>query len=121
MGNDKAHDFREEWQDMSLTDEQCDEFRRLQMPFNDMVRAIYEAGEDAMDDEIAPQVEFLVRELTIACSLLDKATACSGLGPDLALLWWEEKGRLVDAYAPAYGMSIEEAEKVAKEKRDANQ
>ncbi len=27
-----------------LTDEQCDEFRRLPLSFNDMVRAIYEAG-----------------------------------------------------------------------------
>lgn len=27
-----------------LTDEQCDQFRRLPLPFNDMVRAIYEAG-----------------------------------------------------------------------------
>lgn len=44
MGNDKAHDFREEWPDMSLTDEQCDEFRRLPLSFRDMVRAIYEAG-----------------------------------------------------------------------------
>jgi hypothetical protein len=27
-----------------LTDHRCDEFRRLPVPFNDMVRAIYEAG-----------------------------------------------------------------------------
>lgn len=27
-----------------LTDEQCDEFRMLPMPFNDMVRAIYRSG-----------------------------------------------------------------------------
>jgi hypothetical protein len=30
---------------MTLTDEQCDEFRRLPCPFNDMVRAIYRAGQ----------------------------------------------------------------------------
>ena len=29
---------------MRLTDEQCDEFRRLPLSFRDMVRAIYEAG-----------------------------------------------------------------------------
>ena len=28
-----------------LTDEQCDEFRRLPLSFNDMVRAIYTAGQ----------------------------------------------------------------------------
>ena len=28
----------------TLTDEQCEEFRRLPGSFNDMVRAIYEAG-----------------------------------------------------------------------------
>ena len=30
-----------------LTDDQCDEFRRLPCSFNDMVRAIYESGYDA--------------------------------------------------------------------------
>lgn len=30
-----------------LTDEQCDEFRRLPVSFNDMVRAIHKAGHAA--------------------------------------------------------------------------
>lgn len=29
---------------LTLTDDQCEAFRRLPMPFNDMVRAIYAAG-----------------------------------------------------------------------------
>jgi hypothetical protein len=34
-----------------LTDDQCDEFRRLPLSFNDMVRAIYVAGYQlAVDD-----------------------------------------------------------------------
>ncbi len=32
---------------MSLTDAQCDVFRRLPVGFNDMVRAIYRAGFEA--------------------------------------------------------------------------
>lgn len=33
-----------------LTDEQCDEFRRLSGRFNDMLRATHEAGRDAGRD-----------------------------------------------------------------------
>jgi hypothetical protein len=34
-----------------LTDDQCDEFRRLPLKFNDMIRAIYFAGYSlAIDD-----------------------------------------------------------------------
>ena len=36
-----------------LTDEQCDEFRRLPLSFNDMVRAIYEAGRASKAAEYA--------------------------------------------------------------------
>ena len=36
-----------------LTDEQCNEFRRLPMSFNDMVRAIYEAGRASKAAEYA--------------------------------------------------------------------
>ena len=36
-----------------LTDEQCNEFRRLQMSFNDIVRAIYEAGRASKAAEYA--------------------------------------------------------------------
>ena len=39
-----------------LTDEQCDEFRRLQMSFNDMVRAIYEAGIGEEQLQVAVEV-----------------------------------------------------------------
>ena len=37
----------------SLTDKQCDEFRRLPGTFNDMVRAIYEAGRASKAAEYA--------------------------------------------------------------------
>jgi hypothetical protein len=30
----------------TLTDEQCDEFRRMPCSFNDMIRAAYRAGQD---------------------------------------------------------------------------
>lgn len=36
-----------------LTDEQCDEFRRLPGSFNDMVRAIYQAGMGARQESDA--------------------------------------------------------------------
>ena len=39
-------------QDVPLTNEQCDEFRRLPCSFNDMVRAIYVAGQN---NQIPPQ------------------------------------------------------------------
>ena len=38
---------------MMLTDEQCDEFRRLPLSFNDMVRAIYSAGQKDMRERAA--------------------------------------------------------------------
>lgn len=40
-----------------LTDEQCNEFRRLPGSFNDMVRAIHEAGRQQMKEEAARVVE----------------------------------------------------------------
>lgn len=39
-----AHHVLADVHGLTLTDEQCDAFRRLPMPFNDMVRAIYRAG-----------------------------------------------------------------------------
>ncbi len=42
---------------MSLTDEQCDEFRRLPLSFRDMVRAIYEAGSIEEREKIAHLLE----------------------------------------------------------------
>ena len=36
-----------------LTEDQCNEFRRLPVSFNDMVRAIYEAGRASKADEYA--------------------------------------------------------------------
>ncbi len=39
-----AHEALADVRGMTLTDEQCDAFRRLPMPFNDMVRAIHAAG-----------------------------------------------------------------------------
>ena len=50
-----------------LTDEQCNEFRRLPMSFNDMVRAIYEAGRASKAAEYA----YIRREATNAA--LEKA------------------------------------------------
>ena len=40
----EAHQALADVRGLTLTDEQCDAFRRLPMPFNDMVRAIYAAG-----------------------------------------------------------------------------
>lgn len=43
---------------IALTDDQCDEFRRLPLSFNDMVRAIYEAGRKTqMNDDTAFMAE----------------------------------------------------------------
>lgn len=39
-----AHHVLADMHGLTLTDEQCDAFRRLPMPFNDMVRAIHAAG-----------------------------------------------------------------------------
>lgn len=56
-----------------LTDEQCNEFRRLPMSFNDMVRAIYEAGRASKAAEYAdvPPATILteheMRDMLIAC------------------------------------------------------
>ena len=48
-------------------------------------------------------------ELVKACELLDKASACSGIGPDAALTWWSEKGRLtrnhLSLHHQAYGLA----------------
>jgi len=37
-----------------LTDDQCNEFRRLPLSFNDMVRAIYDAGRQQVLDSEKP-------------------------------------------------------------------
>lgn len=42
---------------MMLTDEQCDEFRRLPLSFNGMVREIYKAGYEARDGADRPLPE----------------------------------------------------------------
>jgi hypothetical protein len=39
--------------DVELTDEQCNEFRRLDCNFNNMVRAIYNAGRNAEQERCA--------------------------------------------------------------------
>jgi hypothetical protein len=44
-------------EDMKLTDEQCNEFRRLPLGFNDMVRAIYNAGADNAYERAAQACE----------------------------------------------------------------
>lgn len=40
---------------LSLTEEQCDAFRRLPMPFNDMVREIHAAGAEHRTEPAAPR------------------------------------------------------------------
>jgi len=44
LSQQEVHDLLKAPDDHILTDEQCDEFRRLPVSFNDMVRAIYNAG-----------------------------------------------------------------------------
>lgn len=53
---------------------------------------------DSSDQKLREEDDALRNDLCMACSLLDKATACAGIGPDMALDWWAEKGRLVDCY-----------------------
>ena len=56
-----------------LTDEQCDEFRRLPGTFNDMVRAIYEAGRASKAAEYAdvpPAIDDLAANLAMAVKQL---------------------------------------------------
>ena len=56
-----------------LTDEQCNEFRRLPMSFNDMVRAIYEAGRASKAAEYAdapPAIDDLAANLAMAVKQL---------------------------------------------------
>ena len=57
--------------------------------------------EQKLRDEIAA----LKNDLGLACALLDQATACSGIGPDKALDWWAEKGRLVDDHLSGYRLT----------------
>jgi len=41
----------------TLTDEQCDEFRRMPCSFNDMIRAAYRAGQVEMRERAAKEVD----------------------------------------------------------------
>ena len=50
-----------------LTDEQCAEFRRLPVSFNDMVRAIYEAGRASKAAEYADVPPKKFKALYRAC------------------------------------------------------
>ena len=52
---------------MRLTDKQCDEFRRLPCSFNDMVRAIHEAGRGE-----AERLAAEVAALTAQSNVLDR-------------------------------------------------
>lgn len=49
-----AHQALADVRGLALTDEQCDAFRRLPMPFNDMVRAIHKAGAMHRTEPAAP-------------------------------------------------------------------
>lgn len=49
-----AHEALADVHGMTLTDEQCDAFRRLPMPFNDMVRAIHAAGAEHRTEPTQP-------------------------------------------------------------------
>lgn len=49
-----AHHVLADVHGLTLTDEQCDAFRRLPMPFNDMVRAIHAAGAEHRTEPAAP-------------------------------------------------------------------
>lgn len=49
-----AHQALADVRGLSLTEEQCDAFRRLPMPFNDMVRAIYAAGAEHRTEPTQP-------------------------------------------------------------------
>ena len=42
---------------MTLTDEQCDEFRRLPCSFRDMIRSAYAAGQREMRERAAAQAD----------------------------------------------------------------
>lgn len=52
-----------------LTDDQCNEFRRLPGTFNDMVRAIYEAGRASKAAEYADVPPKKFKALYRACAL----------------------------------------------------
>ena len=52
-----------------LTDDQCAEFRRLPGSFNDMVRAIYEAGRASKAAEYADVPPAKFKALYRACAL----------------------------------------------------
>ena len=52
-----------------LTDDQCDKFRRLPVSFNDMVRAIYEAGRASKAAEYADVPPAKFKALYRACAL----------------------------------------------------
>jgi len=43
-----------------LTDDECNEFRRLNMSFNDMVRAIYDAGRQSAFRDTAADMYYQI-------------------------------------------------------------
>ena len=57
------------------------------------------------EQKLRDDVAALKNDLGLACALLDQATACSGIGPDKALDWWAEKGRLVDDHLSGYRLT----------------
>lgn len=54
-----------------LTDEECNEFRRLPKSFNDMVRAIYESGYTSRDEEVTELTKSNVEAYTTICKYMD--------------------------------------------------
>lgn len=49
-------------------------------------------------EEAADELTELRAALAHAADLLDAASACSSLGPDETLRWWDCKGKLVQRY-----------------------
>ena len=70
-------------------------------------QALHAAAElaDRSEQKLRDEVAALRNDLGLACALLDQATACSGIGPDKALDWWAEKGRLVDDHLSGYRLT----------------
>jgi len=62
----------------TLTDEECIKFRQLPCSFNDMVRAIYEAGMSHNDNKIARNILSLLlrRSRKLNCCWCDTNCSC---------------------------------------------
>jgi hypothetical protein len=93
----------------TLTDEQCDEFRRMPCSFNDMIRAAYRAGQESMRDKLDQQwnAGFDAGKAAGAKAMRERAAKVCDIRADEAKWFPAEIRKLIDCAAAVRALPVE--------------